>query len=258
MTRFGFLAAVGFALLGSSTCIAAPAGKAVGVKPEATAVAHGTRTLTVGSDIAMGDKIVTGSTGQVQLIFNDETHLVVGPSSSLLIESYLLRSDKSVGKFAITALGGSFRFITGASDHSAYTIATPTGTIGVRGTAFDFIVDPQKAIVPRHRPGTAVALFSGAVQLCDLAGKCVVLSHSCDLGGTSTGDAFTVGHGEATSAGARSRFRYIASERPLLPAFRVKQSRLCYLDNNTANSLVTSVPGGKSLPVVGRKPPAPP
>ena len=35
MTRFGFLAIFGLALLGSSAAIAAPAGKAVGVNPEA-------------------------------------------------------------------------------------------------------------------------------------------------------------------------------------------------------------------------------
>jgi hypothetical protein len=257
MSRFGSLvAAVFIAALGSAPALAAaaPAGQAVGVNPSASDVGATTRTLVVGSDVTMGDKVVTGPTGQVQLIFNDETHLVVGPASSLVIESYLLRGDKSVGKFAISALGGSFRFVTGQSDHSAYAISTPTGTIGVRGTGFDFLVDSRKGITPGHQPGTSVALFFGAVQVCDLAGKCVVISHQCDLAGTSQGGAFTVSHDAAARAGVRARFRYIASETPLLPAFRIRQSRLCYIDTSVPNSLATPGTGNAagSAPPRGR------
>ena len=213
------------------------AGKAVGVNPSAIdQIGAASRTLTVGADVAMGDKIVTGPTGQVQLIFNDDTHLVVGPSSSLVVESYLLRGDKSVGQFAVNALGGTFRFITGKSDHDAYTIATPTGTIGVRGTAFDFNVD---------KLGTTVALFRGAVILCTLDNKCEVLDHKCEAGLIDPIKTSIFGHFQAIDDNLRSRFHYILSQKPLLTDFHVDESRLCFLDNNPApGGLAPTTSGG--------------
>src|SRR6185437_8641660 len=129
MWRFGFIfmMALWAALPGAAA--AAPAGTAVGVDPMASDVAKTTRTLVVGADIAMGDRVVTGSTGQVQIVFTDQTHLVVGPGSSLVIASYLLRGGGSARRFAIDALGGTFRFVTGQSDHSAYTISTPAAEL---------------------------------------------------------------------------------------------------------------------------------
>ena len=84
MRHLAFLSIALVALMGSGDALAAAAaGKAVGVNPSAIdQIGAASRTLTVGADVAMGDKIVTGPTGQVQLIFNDDTHLVVGPSSS--------------------------------------------------------------------------------------------------------------------------------------------------------------------------------
>jgi hypothetical protein len=225
------------ALVGVSVA-AAPAGTAVGVNPSATDVVKGgSRTLVVGADVAMGDKIVTGPSGQVQLIFNDDTHLVVGPGSALVIESYLLRSDKSVGSFAVNALGGTFRFITGQSDHSAYTINTPTGTIGVRGTAFDFTVGAGSA-KGGFLPGTTVALFRGSVILCTLAHQsCTVLDRRCDAGWIQPAVATHFGPFESVDRGLRAKFRYIQSQKPLLPPFWVDESRQCFLD-------LSPVPGG--------------
>lgn len=237
MRRWGIVFAVAAALLTIGNAEAAtPAGKAVGVDPSATNLAGGvTRTLVVGADVGMGDKIVTGTSGQVQLVFNDDTHLVVGPGSSLVIQSYLLRGNKTAGKFAVSALSGTFRFITGKSDHAAYTINTPTGTIGVRGTAFDFNVG---AI-------TTVALFRGAVILCTLDNKCVTLDHKCQAGEIDTGRSSIIGQFQAVDDGLRSQFHYIVSQKPLLPDFRVDESRFCFLDSNpSAGGLSTPMGGG--------------
>jgi hypothetical protein len=244
----------GGGLPSGSALAATPAGKAVGVNPAASNVsANITRTLVVGADVAMGDKIVTGPSGQVQLIFDDETHLVVGPNSGLLIESYLLRSDKSVGKFTVDALGGTYRFITGQSDHSVYTIKTPTGTIGVRGTAFDFTVAGVGARAGSPLPGTTVALFSGAVQLCDLPTaknpqpKCVVLDRKCDAGIIDS-DAYRLGHFETIDKGLRSRFRYIQSQKPLLQPFQVNTAAECFKDLGGSSGGLSSTSSGPDSP----------
>ena len=238
MRRLSLVLAAAAALLTVGGALAAaPAGKAVGVDPSASNQAGGTtRTLVVGADVGIGDKIVTGASGQVQLVFSDDTHLVVGPSSSLVIQSYLLRGGQTASKFAVNALSGSFRFITGKSDHAAYTISSPTGTIGVRGTAFDFNVD---------KLGTTVALFRGAVILCTLDNKCEVLDHKCEAGLIDPIKTSIFGHFQAIDDNLRSRFHYILSQKPLLTDFHVDESRLCFLDNNPApGGLAPTTSGG--------------
>src|SRR5690242_20706744 len=101
-------------LLGLPIAANAAAGTAKGVDPLADALAAGqTRTLVVGSDINIGDTIKTGDKGQVQILFADNTKLVVGPNSSLEIQDYLIRNNGSAGKIAVDMLAGSFRFVTG-------------------------------------------------------------------------------------------------------------------------------------------------
>jgi hypothetical protein len=247
MRRLSLLVAVLGCLASAGAAVAAaPAGKAVGVDPSAQAiVASATKTLVVGADVGMGDKIVTGPTGQVQLVFNDDTHLVVGPSSTLVIQSYLLRNDKSVSKFAVSALGGTYRFITGKSDHAAYTINTPTGTIGVRGTAFDFTVGDPHVLTGNFLPGTTVALFKGKVILCDLLLKhCVTLDRKCDAGEINTDDALRIGQFQAMDENLRARFQYILSQASLLDDFHVDTSRLCFINTNPDPTGLAPTTGG--------------
>ena len=83
---------------------AAKEGQAVGVDPDAMAQgASGDRTLVVGADISVGERVVTGRAGQVQIIFADQTRLVVGPGSDLLIVAYLMRNSGTADRLAISS-----------------------------------------------------------------------------------------------------------------------------------------------------------
>lgn len=159
------------AVLGfTSSCLAAE-GTAVGVNPDALAQA-GTeqRTLVVGADVSVGERIVTGPSGRVQLLFQDETRIVVGPHSELLIESYLLSGDPA-SRFAVNALAGTFRFISGNSPKSAYSVETPNASIAVRGTEYDLTVGGGQ---------TLVMLYNGALQICQ-GSVCYDLTNRCDI-----------------------------------------------------------------------------
>src|SRR5690606_18549600 len=126
---------------------AAGEGTAVGVNPDATAQARSAeRVLVVGSEVSVGERIVTGPSGRVQLLFQDQTRIVVGPRSTLVIESYLLNGNQT-NRFAVDALAGTFRFISGNSPKSAYSIDTPTASIAVRGTKFDVTVGSGQTLV---------------------------------------------------------------------------------------------------------------
>jgi hypothetical protein len=151
------------------------AGSALGVKQQAAAQLSGeTRTLRVGSDIFIGDLVQTGPQGQVQILFGDDTELVIGPSAALTIDDYLIRNDGTAGKLAVDILSGAFRFATGDSAKNRYTINTPTGTIGVRGTEFDgWVGEDGIPYVIRH---------GGTVILCDDANDCDVLDDICEVG----------------------------------------------------------------------------
>ena len=167
------------AILGLSlTCEARaqePSGRAVEVLPDVVATRAGTaRTLVALQPIFMGDRIQTGSNGQAQLLFADNTRLVVGAGSSLLIEKYLLQSASAstVSNFSVNALRGSFRFITGDSPKPSYAIKTPTATIGIRGTEFDLAVRPDGQ--------TQFVLLSGAATVCG-GGQCVEALSACTM-----------------------------------------------------------------------------
>ncbi len=210
---------------------AAEAGKAVAVVQSATVTGRsGRQTLKVGMPVSLGDRIKTDTRGQAQLLFTDDTKLVVGPNSSLVIESYLLSSGSTVNKFAVKALGGSFRFITGKSAKSAYAIKTPAATIGIRGTSFDLTVG---------RSGDAsIVVFTGEAEICGNGG-CVRLKDACSLANAPRrSDVNMVRSQRQRSQQIRERFPYIVSQAPLRRDFRVS-TRSC---GNLEKAILKSEP----------------
>ena len=131
--------------------------------------------------IFSGDRIITGSVGQAQVKFRDDTRLVVGPNSMMVIDAFVFSGDGDVRDFSINAVRGAFRFITGNGPKDAYTINTPTATIGVRGTEFDFNIDAAG--------GTNVAVFEGTTRVCDKRRRtCVEQNAGCGIVAVAPGE----------------------------------------------------------------------
>lgn len=222
------LAAVFFAavLVFSGQTIAAEAtGTALAVDVDARVeFGDDIRVLVAGDSLAIGETVVTDAHGLVQIKFSDETELVVGPNSELLLEDYLLRDDGSVGKLAINALSGSFRFVTGQSNKDDYSIKTPTGTIGIRGTAFDFAVGSVK---------TRMLMYHGTSTLCGEGKSCVTMEQTCEAGEAGTAQAHSLGLSfiadDAQRASLQQTFHYADFQKPLQYAFRVDQVPICQL-----------------------------
>lgn len=183
-----------------------------------------TRVLRAGSDLKVGETVITDALGQVQIVFSDTTELVVGPNSKLVLEDYLLRADGSVGKLAIDALAGTFRFATGNSEKNAYSINTPAGTLGVRGTAFDFFI---------INGVTYLIVYHGTALMCGANSSCVEVTESCQVGTIDAGSARVIGLSTDASdeerEGLRSGFRYADNQAPLESSFRVEQVPTCQL-----------------------------
>lgn len=147
---------------------AEPVGQAVSIRTE---VSGASGPLAVRDPVYRDERIRTSKSGLGQFVFQDGTKLAVGWGSSVVIDQFVYDGNKSVKKLTIMAAKGTFRWVSGKSKHSAYEIVTPAGTIGVRGTAFDFYVAPDGT--------TAMVLLSGAASFCG-AGGCRQLTQRCD------------------------------------------------------------------------------
>jgi hypothetical protein len=144
-------------------------GQAVLIK---TQVSGDNGELVVTSPVYRDERIRTSLSGLGQFVFRDNTKLAVGWGSSVVIDRFVFDDQTSVKKLSIAAAKGTFRWISGKSQSSAYEIVTPAGTLGVRGTAFDFYVGPSGL--------TAVLLLNGAVRFCAING-CKDLTHPCEV-----------------------------------------------------------------------------
>jgi hypothetical protein len=229
------IAAVLCAATASLTAMQAFAGDGVG---EAMAVIDaasvsgqvGQRTLAVGASVFIGDVVATDTVGEAQLMFRDGTRMVVGPSSSLVIDEFVFRGGAAENKFSVRALGGAFRFISGESGDKGYTIRTPSVTIGVRGTAFDFTVTPGGQ--------TNLVLLKGAATLCADDGPCTTVETPCGLVRTTPGKAVEADENDTISVRqTRKNFPYLTSQSTLREDFRLNGQECASDAAETVDSL---------------------
>ena len=107
-------------------------GQAKGVKPQAEGSVAGT--LAPGSNVHESETVRTGSAGQTNLQFRDNSVLNVGPTSVIKLDKFVYDpNNKETGTIAIEATRGAFRFVTGTQNKGEVTIKTKYGTLGVRG-----------------------------------------------------------------------------------------------------------------------------
>jgi hypothetical protein len=180
-----------------------------------TSLASGTggeRTLEAGSPLFQGDTVRASGGGNVQITLNDGTRLVVGPGSRLVLQTYLQRNKSTASKVTVKALRGYFRFITGKSPKSAYTIETANATVGIRGTGFDLRVSSR----------TGAAVLVGAIRLRGANGQAVNAAAGCGVAEAGAGgtDARLL-DGQARANRLRTDFPFIAGQGALTAPFRL-------------------------------------
>lgn len=126
--------AIVLALTASPALALDASGHAVRVDPAVNATGPGgERLMVLQGAVFMGDEIVAQPHGLAQILFIDNTRIVIGPNSRLTIDRFVFNDDNTAREVAITAVKGTFRFISGNSPAGAYSIRTPTTTIGIRG-----------------------------------------------------------------------------------------------------------------------------
>jgi hypothetical protein len=209
-----------------------------------TSVSANGRVLQKSSPIFFNDVVKSNATGVGQFVFEDGSKLAMGPSATVTIDKTIVKG-KSAQRTGIQASKGAFRYISGA--FSGHSLATPYGTIGIRGTAFDFTIRNGRVYV---------LLYRGSVSFCGKGG-CQTLKRSCDY---LVGGGGKVTSPQALSAGAnsglnvRETFPLLANQGRLSSQFR-QASRACLtraVFNNRAPQATTTITGSIS------EPPSPP
>ena len=172
-----------------------------------------------GGAIHRDERIRTDASGVGAFLFDDGTKLAVGPNSSIVIDSYVYGGGSTAKKLTLGAARGALRWISGKSDHSAYKITTPSGTLGVRGTAFDVYVGANGV--------TAVTLLSGSAQFCGGSG-CQTLQRHCDFIVAKPGGAVTKPRGIVRDIGlpvsGSQAFPFLSGRAGLPRGFRTASS----------------------------------
>jgi peptidylprolyl isomerase len=124
------------------------------------------RAKTLNRRLKLGDKVVyqetvsTGKASAVDIILIDESTLIMGETSELILDRMVYNSNRGVVEGTITAVKGIFRFST-AGVKMDFTINTPVVTIGVRGTEFDVLTKPTE---------TEIAVHEGTIEVTSAAG----------------------------------------------------------------------------------------
>jgi hypothetical protein len=93
----------------------------------------------VGTPVARGDSIETEAGASVGITFRDETRLSIGPESLVAIDEFLFAPEQDQLSFAARIARGTLLYVSGAIARLAperVSVATPDGTVGVRGTTF--------------------------------------------------------------------------------------------------------------------------
>ena len=125
-------------LLAGAAIAAEPAGRIKTTAGKATVISGNSSTpAKVGDAVAMGDVIETGADGSVGITFRDASRVSVGPNSKMVIDQFVF-SPKTDDYGLVTRLQeGTLFYVSGLIAKVApqkTSVATPDGTIGIRGT----------------------------------------------------------------------------------------------------------------------------
>lgn len=141
-------------LAASHAAMAEVAGTVIGVKPDSFAVrASQELQLNLRDSVEKKDSLRTGGNGRLEVLFNDESSIKLGPNTLIAITEFLPDSSAPVLRTHVSE--GIARFITGTiteQNPDGFVVTTPEATIGVRGTVF---------YVKTSQGYTTVETFSG-------------------------------------------------------------------------------------------------
>ena len=100
---------------------------------------NGVRALIKGDKIQNGMIIVTEVNSKVKLTFNDNSNLMIGQNSLINIDKFIFKPIEKEYKFNLSLEKGSASFESGKIGKlspQSFSLKTPDGIVGIRGTKF--------------------------------------------------------------------------------------------------------------------------
>ncbi len=113
------------------------------------------RKLVNADSIFFNENIVTAEKSVVVVQFRDGSTLELGPNGALVIDELVFNPFERTSRKVISLLQGSFRYVSAyVAQNSDVTIHTPTGTIGIRGSAVSGFYYPNIPMFVHVSAGT--------------------------------------------------------------------------------------------------------
>lgn len=131
--------------------------------------------LAVGSSVFSNERIRTGDAASAQLMFVDKTVLNMGPKAELMLDKYVYNPNRGSGQVVVNAVQGSMRFVTGSQNPTSYSIKTPVGTLGIRGTVVDLQISPLETFIGVLEGSLTIRMLDGSLMTVN-AGQYVVIA----------------------------------------------------------------------------------
>jgi len=99
------------------------------------------RRVVDGGSVYAGETVETAGNAGGVLVFRDDSRMTLGAGTLFKIDTFVFDAkNPAEGKFLLSLIRGSLRALTGLigkADHNNVRYATPTATVGVRGTGLD-------------------------------------------------------------------------------------------------------------------------
>lgn len=150
-----------------------PIGKAAIVENKVTGALEGAGEalpMNRGDGLFQNERVETAADSNAQLLFADQSALSMAPNSTVVLDKFVYDPKPNVGTVVLDTVAGAFRFVGGTADTiagSSYTVKTPVGTIGIRGTLFEWEITGDHL---------SAVLREGAIDVCLTGQACTALT----------------------------------------------------------------------------------
>lgn len=138
-------------------------------------VQGGGQPLLAGGNVHADELIKTGDGSSTQLLFVDQTTLLVGAKSEVKLDRFVYDPSRGNGQVVMNAGKGVFRFVSGSQNSKSYQINTPVATIGVRGTVFTFMYSGTQLYLTTSNGDVIVRILPNGPSVDVPAGYSVVV-----------------------------------------------------------------------------------
>jgi hypothetical protein len=177
-----FAAACLFAAAGASAQQARPAGQFLSATGDVRIVARdgAQRQAARAAEFYEGESIVTGPGALGQLRMSDGALMSVRPNTEMKLDRYSFTGQNDTDpSFLLSVVKGGFRTITGLIGkikRDSYKVATPSATLGIRGTDFELVHVQQPLATPQAPAGTYNRVYEGVTSFQNIAGSSLLVS----------------------------------------------------------------------------------